>query len=76
MAIAEPRTRTHTDLAARFVIRAAATAPSIHNTRPWRFAASGDTVRLYTDEDRLLPFSDPPRRPSATSSPNTSPEHR
>ncbi|MFG2085168.1 MULTISPECIES: Acg family FMN-binding oxidoreductase [unclassified Spirillospora] len=57
-----PRREIHTDLAARFVIRAATMAPSVHNTQPWRFGTSGEAIRLYADDHRRLPWSDPAGR--------------
>ena len=34
-------------------------APSIHNTRPWRWRVDGDTLELYSEPTRQLPASDP-----------------
>ena len=39
---------------ARLLITAAARAPSVHNTQPWRFRVSPDTVELWTDPRRKL----------------------
>lgn len=47
------------DLAARFVVRAAILAPSIHNTQPWRFIGRSDGLELWADRARLLPIADP-----------------
>jgi len=38
----------------RFLIAAAARAPSVHNTQPWRFRVSPDAVELWTDPRRKL----------------------
>ena len=40
------------------VVAAATRAPSIHNTQPWRFTASGDRLDLHRDRDRALPVLD------------------
>jgi hypothetical protein len=47
---------------ARFLIAAAAHAPSVHNTQPWRFVADGQQISLYADPDRGLPVADPDGR--------------
>ena len=39
---------------ARFLITAAAQAPSVHNTQPWRFRVGPETVELWTDPRRKL----------------------
>src|SRR6516162_4473765 len=39
---------------ARFLITAAARAPSVHNTQPWRFRVGPETVELWTDPRRKL----------------------
>jgi hypothetical protein len=44
------------------VVAAATRAPSIHNTQPWRFAATPDRLDLFLDPDRALPVLDPTRR--------------
>ncbi|MGA5757987.1 Acg family FMN-binding oxidoreductase [Nonomuraea bangladeshensis] len=42
------------------VVGAAAAAPSVHNTQPWRFHRADDaTMELYADLDRLLTVTDP-----------------
>ena len=38
----------------RFLIAAAARAPSVHNTQPWRFRVSPDAVELRSDPRRKL----------------------
>jgi hypothetical protein len=37
----------------------AALAPSVHNTQPWLFQVSGDTVDVRADRSRQLQFLDP-----------------
>jgi hypothetical protein len=39
---------------ALFLITAAARAPSVHNTQPWRFRVGPDAVELWTDPRRKL----------------------
>jgi nitroreductase len=39
---------------AGFLITAAARAPSVHNTQPWRFRVGPDAVELWTDPRRKL----------------------
>ncbi len=43
----------------RRLIGAASAAPSIHNTQPWRFRASGDVIEVHGDPDRMLWVADP-----------------
>lgn len=43
----------------RDLIGYAVLAPSGHNTQPWKFAASGSTIRLLPDFSRRLPAVDP-----------------
>jgi len=43
----------------RKLIEAAAAAPSIHNTQPWRFRVTGDVIELHGDPDRMLWVADP-----------------
>lgn len=44
------------------IVAAAAQAPSVHNTRPWRFVADGDHLDVHADLDRRLPVLDPSGR--------------
>ena len=54
------RAPTHrVDFAARFVVRAAMTAPSIENSQPWSFASSRDVISVYTDPERAASQTDP-----------------
>ena len=46
------------EIALRYVVHAAALAPSVYNTQPWRFAAGQDSIRLYADPDRKLAGAD------------------
>jgi hypothetical protein len=50
------------------VVAAATRAPSIHNTQPWRFAATPDRLEVFLDPDRALPVLDPTRRQQIISS--------
>ncbi|MFD6446846.1 Acg family FMN-binding oxidoreductase [Promicromonospora sp. NPDC060204] len=44
------------------ILRAAASAPSVHNTQPWRVEVTGRTVVLRADPARQLRHSDPSGR--------------
>lgn len=46
---------------------AAGTAPSIHNTQPWRWRVHPDVLELYADRSRQLPHADPDGRLLAVS---------
>jgi nitroreductase len=41
------------------LVRHAVQAPSGHNTQPWRFALSGETIDILPDFSRRLPVVDP-----------------
>jgi hypothetical protein len=41
---------------------AAASAPSVHNTQPWRWRIEGDVADLYADARRQLHVADPDHR--------------
>lgn len=41
------------------VLNAAAQAPSVHNTQPWRFRLTPTTIELHADPDRRLTVADP-----------------
>src|SRR5258706_15552931 len=41
------------------VLTAAARAPSLHNTQPWRFRLTPDTIELFADPARALGVVDP-----------------
>src|SRR6516162_1298243 len=43
------------------LVRAAAAAPSLHNTQPWRFRVrgGGSVIELLADPARMLPAADP-----------------
>ncbi len=43
----------------RFLVNYAVLAPSSHNSQPWLFGISGDTLTLYADRTRVLPVMDP-----------------
>ncbi|GGN86007.1 hypothetical protein GCM10010112_67060 [Actinoplanes lobatus] len=43
-------------------VETAALAPSLHNSQPWRFRISGDTVEVYADHGRQLEVLDPAGR--------------
>ena len=44
------------------VVAAATRAPSVHNTQPWRFTATGDRLEVHRDRERALPVLDPSGR--------------
>jgi hypothetical protein len=44
------------------VVAAATRAPSIHNTQPWLFTASEETLEVFTDPSRALTVLDPTGR--------------
>src|SRR6516225_6764887 len=47
---------------ARYVVTAAAWAPSVHNTQPWQFTADGQLISLHADAGRQLRVADPDGR--------------
>ena len=49
---------TAPDLAERagYLIELAASAPSVHNTQPWRFTVTGQSIELYACRRRLAAF--------------------
>jgi nitroreductase len=47
---------------ARYVVAMAVLAPSVHNTRPWRFGIKGQEICLFADRDRQLELADPDGR--------------
>ncbi|WP_329000937.1 nitroreductase family protein [Kribbella sp. NBC_00709] len=51
-----------TDDEIRIVLAAAAHAPSMHNTQPWRFEIHGPVIDVLLDEERTLPVADPAGR--------------
>jgi nitroreductase len=51
----------------REVVLLATSAPSIHNTQPWRWHAAGDVLDLHADRSRGLPQADAAGRQLLTS---------
>jgi hypothetical protein len=47
----------------RYIVSVATRAPSIHNTQPWRFVASGSgELEIFAERSRQLPVLDPEGR--------------
>ncbi|MBS3765383.1 nitroreductase [Candidatus Bipolaricaulota bacterium] len=46
----------------KFLLRYAITAPSSHNTQPWKFSLENNTVNIFIDRDRWLKVADSDRR--------------
>lgn len=46
----------------RAVLTSATTAPSLHNSQPWRFRCTSTAIGLYADEAQRLPAADPDGR--------------
>jgi nitroreductase len=46
----------------RAVIADTVRAPSVHNTQPWRFRLTAESIEVHLDRDRILPASDPTGR--------------
>lgn len=61
---AQPAPAAPAELAVRYesLLAAAARAPSIHNTQPWRFRIEDRRVELYADPTRQLAHADPDGR--------------
>jgi nitroreductase len=43
-------------------LTAAVSAPSLHNSQPWRFHCTSTTIEMYADLSRALPAADPDHR--------------
>src|SRR5215469_315646 len=46
----------------QFLLNYAVLAPSLHNTQPWLFKITGNTIELHADRSRALPVADPDDR--------------
>lgn len=44
------------------VLTAAGRAPSLHNSQPWAFRLTADSIEMHVDRARLLPVTDPDGR--------------
>jgi hypothetical protein len=53
---------TTADEIARYVVRQAVWAPSVHNTQPWRFTVGRQQIFLHADTNRQLKVADPDGR--------------
>ena len=51
-----------TETVVQSLLAAATSAPSSHNTQPWRWQAAGGVLDLYADRSRALPVNDPEGR--------------
>jgi hypothetical protein len=45
-----------------FLLKYAVLAPSSHNTQPWKFAVTPDTIKIFADKSRWLKVADPDQR--------------
>jgi nitroreductase len=43
-------------------VASACRAPSLHNSQPWQWVLDSDALRLFSDNDRILPATDPSGR--------------
>jgi nitroreductase len=46
----------------KIIVECAKLAPSVHNTQPWSFTTTGDTIGIRADRRRGLPVQDPDGR--------------
>ncbi|MEU6269960.1 Acg family FMN-binding oxidoreductase [Saccharopolyspora shandongensis] len=46
----------------REVLIEATSAPSLHNSQPWRFHCTADAIALHADRSRAVPVADPEHR--------------
>jgi nitroreductase len=53
---------TFSEQESQVLLTAAAMAPSMHNTQPWRFAVAEHVVEVWLDRSRALPAEDPQGR--------------
>jgi nitroreductase len=52
-------TRSDASSALTAAVDTARLAPSVHNTQPWHWQQTAETLRLYADRDRQLSVADP-----------------
>jgi len=44
------------------IVDYAVRAPSTHNSQPWKFSITGNTLSVFVDENVKMPYSDPDNR--------------
>jgi len=62
MQTSSPAPHRAADVPGRRIVELACSAPSVHNTQPWRWRVDGLRLELYADQSRRLEVADPSGR--------------